>query len=186
MEVKEKWLDGWVLNIDQNQTLIKRYDAQCHTMKLFGRKLFEMGAVFKQGGNFAIRDQDNPSVFIVTAHGSNKGWFKQSDFLIIRSINWQERKIFADAFGENSLPSTDVLLIGQAFIANPELNAWVHFHKAIKTPHEIRMDYPVITEAEMMIFSFMVANNATVINLIDHDSIRKTQPNNQPDSAIIL
>lgn len=187
MKVKEKWLDGWTLDVsNDNEILIKTYETQCRAMRLFGRKLFDMGAIFQQGGNFAIRDINNPNVFIVTAHGANKGKLKQSDFIIVRFIYWQKNKIFIDAFGENSLPSTDTLLIGQAFITDPELNVWVHFHEAMKTPHEIKIKYPATTEAEMTLFNFMIENKARVINLIDHDTIRKTHSNGKADSVIIL
>lgn len=186
MEVKEKWLDGWTLDISDAKNLMKIYATQCHAMQLFGRKLFEMGAVFKQGGNFAIRDINNPNAFIVTAHRTNKGKLKQSDFVIVRFIHWQNKKIFVDSFNDSRLLSTDALLIGQAFVTAPELNVWVHFHKALKTPHEIKMKYPATTESEMTLFTFMIENKASVINLIDHDTIRKTHPNGQPDSVIVL
>ncbi|MBI2591373.1 MAG: class II aldolase/adducin family protein [Candidatus Brennerbacteria bacterium] len=186
MEIKEKWLDGWVLDITENKSLMATYAAECHAMQLFGRKLFDFGVISKQGGNFAIRDRNNPNVFISTAHGVNKSKLRKSDFLIVRFINWRDKKVFVDAFDEHAMPSTDTLLMGQTFITDPELNTWVHFHKTVKTPHEIKMNYPVTNEAEMAIFTFMIINKVMTINLIDHDKIRKTRPDNQPDSAIIL
>lgn len=202
-----EWLRGWkLLQIPSRQRPYDLYPEECNEMIEVGLRLFRFDALpdFKgmetkidkihwdgTSGNFALRIPGisyDLAAFVVTGRGAHKGELGQDDFVIVYRVDWVRRIVYYSCVGDRQ-PSTDSLLVARAFEANPLLAAWAHFHFALDTPYEVLIPYPAVKQSDWIEFERLAtdaADDTIIINLIDHDSVRKGGPNGEVDSAIIL
>lgn len=195
-----EWLTGWKLRtVWEPKPPYGLYNKECQAMVEIGQSLFGSGVmpplkglviseIHQQGtsGNFAVRHVKVPNIFVVTRRGAHKGNLQKDDFTAVHYVNWPAKEIYVHLPNPDVQPSTDSLLVAKAFELEPSINIWLHFHRAVTTPYSIKINYPAIEDSDWNKFETLVKSGARVINLIDHDLLRKGQPNNEPDSAIIL
>jgi len=197
---KTEWLDGWKLHkIISPKLPYNLHGDQCCLMQEAGEKLFGLGALpdytglnlpeihrLGSSGNFAIRLPNKPKRFLVTRRDAHKGYLTQDDFSLVFEVDWDSRLVYVNtALGTQ--PSTDSLLVAKTFEIDDKVMAWAHFHEAVDTEFAVKINYPALGKKDWDALGRMVEKGVRIINMIDHDLLRKGGvADGKPDAAIII
>ncbi|MBI3274244.1 MAG: class II aldolase/adducin family protein [Candidatus Colwellbacteria bacterium] len=198
----KKWLKDWRVICDDQwdaEKLFDSYKKEMYWITCAGEELFSCGVLpafagthapeeYQKGtgGNFAIR-KTGERKFLVTARGAHKGNLQRKDFVIVHEVDWWRQNIYISSLDNFfHLPSTDSPLIAVAFASCDNVRVWVHFHEIISAPHEVRLNYPALRDADWDTLKHAAQFGIREMNMIDHDLSVKGQKNNTVDSAIVL
>ncbi len=161
--------------IKQNLNLGKIYKKEIQLISEASRQLAKteiMPPFFKGSsqshGSIALRTKNN--YFIINARKSSKNSVSPKNLVLIKKVDWQNKKIICEAINDSTRPSFNTVLAEAIFKKFSKINAVVHTHNTIKDFPETSFPYTPGT-IEYINEPLKLLNKNRLINLKDHGLI---------------
>ncbi|MCX6702360.1 MAG: hypothetical protein NTW60_00600 [Candidatus Wolfebacteria bacterium] len=187
------WLPGWKLQALDAQDLFAPYKKEGDFMVRACKILSDLGVMPKvpgrkgRAGNIVIRDRfPNSHGFLATGSETDKERMGIKDLTFVTRVYWKEKIVYSFQDGNLGLdetilaPTTESLLAGQVFLANPELTVSIHFHKQLAEglfhPQRlIKVRYPAVKESDWRHLRNLTEKGYREIGLLGHTNINKDE-----------